>query len=121
MLEWSNLRPWNGSLRDAFEELCCQLAHAEEPPGGGEYFRKGRPDAGVECFWKLADGQEWAWQAKFFRESPTASQWTQITSSFRRAFERHPFMTKYVVCLPLDLPDSRDPAQETALAKWKTF
>src|SRR3954449_10352321 len=64
--EWSKLRSWNGSQEKAFEELCCQVAAAEQMPEGCKFTRKGTPDAGVECFWTLPNGNEWGWQAKFF-------------------------------------------------------
>lgn len=90
-INWNQLRPWNGDQRLAFEELSAQLAYAErdELSVGAEFFRKGTPDAGVECYWKLPSGDEWAWQAKFFRESPGVSQWQQIDESFNAAFEAH--------------------------------
>ena len=70
-IEWLRIRPWNGSQNHAFEELCCQLAQHAEVPAGSRYVRKGAPDAGVECFWILAGGAEWGWQAKFFLTAPT--------------------------------------------------
>ena len=51
-IEWTDLRSWNGSQREAFEELCCQLASTEPVPTGAVFVRKGVPDAGVECFWR---------------------------------------------------------------------
>ncbi|HXH93298.1 MAG TPA: hypothetical protein VNN25_17070, partial [Thermoanaerobaculia bacterium] len=76
-LNWTQLRSWDGSQNRAFEELCCQLAHAEIFPAGSLFTRKGTPDAGVECFWSLPSGEETGWQAKFF-SSLDKTQWKQI-------------------------------------------
>ena len=104
--EWSKLRSWNGSQEKAFEELCCQLAAAEQVPGGRKFTRKGTPDAGVECFWTLPNGDEWAWQAKFFSQM-RAAQWQQLDESVQQALAKHPQMVQYYVCLPIDLADPR--------------
>ena len=34
------------------------------------------------------------------------------------ALQKHPRLTRYVVCLPMDLPDARVPGRESALVKW---
>lgn len=54
-LEWSNLRTLDGA-RNAFEELCCQLARGEAEEQGFEFERKGTPDGGVECYAMLPSG-----------------------------------------------------------------
>lgn len=45
-IDWSAIRPLNGSRADGFEELCAQLARAESPAGTC-FVRKGVPDAGA--------------------------------------------------------------------------
>lgn len=104
--EWSKLRSWNGSQEKAFEELCCQLAAAEQMPAGCKFTRKGTPDAGVECFWTLPNGDEWAWQAKFFFQMQK-TQWQDLDDSVQTALAKHPKMVRYYVCLPIDLADPR--------------
>ena len=47
-LDWTAIRPLNGSQAAGFEELFALLARAESPTGA-EFERKGTPDAGVEC------------------------------------------------------------------------
>jgi hypothetical protein len=120
-INWNNLRSWNGSQSHSFEELCCQLAAAESVPEGSRFFRKGTPDAAVECFWQLPNGDEWAWQAKFFRTSPGQGQWQQIDKSVKTALVKHPRLTKYTVCLPIDLSDQRRSGQRSALRKWQDW
>ena len=80
--------------------------------------RKGAHDAGVECFCKLPDGQEWGWQAKYFTSSLKSPQWRQIDESVKDALNKHPELVRYFVCLPLDLPDARRTGQQSALQRW---
>lgn len=117
-INWQDLRPLNGAQHAAFEELCCQLAAAEQAPPGSRFTRKGAPDAGVECYWRLPDRSEWGWQAKFFLSSPDNEQWEQIDRSIRTALEKHPRLSRYVVCLPIDRQDPRIPNQRWFMDKW---
>jgi hypothetical protein len=106
-INWQNLRPWNGSQQLAFEQLCCQLAAYEPAPLGSIFIRKGAPDAGVECYWKLPNGHELGWQAKFFISPPDSNQWGQLDDSVKKAFKKHPELSIYTICLPIDRPDPR--------------
>ena len=116
-LTWSSLRSLNGSQQEGFEELCAQLARAEVPEGA-TFYRKGSPDAGVECYCILADGSEWGWQAKFFTASLVDAQWRQIDDSVRTALEKHPKLVRYYVCMPRDRPDARLDGKRSSLQKW---
>ena len=115
-LDWRAIRPLNGRRDKGFEELCSQLARLEVA-GRARFIRKGDPDAGVECYAICQDGSECAWQAKYFL-TLRDSQWSQIDQSVRTALRKHPRLARYVVCLPMDLPDARVPGQTSALAKW---
>ena len=115
-VDWRSIRPLNGGREKGFEELCSQLARSEVADRA-QFIRKGNPDAGVECFAVFGDGSEWAWQAKYFL-TLSGSHWPQIDQSVRTAIRKHPRLTRYVVCLPIDLPDARVRGQESALAKW---
>lgn len=115
-LKWSNIRPLNSSQNDAFEELCCQLARSHVS-GKAEFRRKGTPDAGVECFAVFPDGTEWAWQAKYF-DSLGDSQWSQLDKSVRSALGKHPRITRYFVCVPLNRPDGRKAEEKSAMDRW---
>lgn len=117
-IEWHRLRPWDGSQQSAFEELCCQLAGHESVPNGSHFTRKGPPDGGVECYWKLPDGSEWGWQAKFFLSTPGDGQWSQIANSVRTALEKHPNLARYIVCFPLDRQDPRIDNQMWFMDRW---
>jgi len=109
-INWSRLRTWEGSQHTAFEKLCTQLAMYERSPeDGSRFIAKGNPDAGVECYWKLPDGTEWGWQAKFFSDGPPSnSQWQQLDRSFKRALEKHTPLTKYYACIPQDRADPKN-------------
>ena len=117
-INWNELRSWNGSQHTAFEELCCQLAEYEHVPSGIKFFRKGTPDAGVECYRLLSNGDEWGWQAKFFLHPPTPGEWQQLDDSVKTALEKHPSLTRYYICLPIDRSDARIPEQQSFMDKW---
>ena len=115
-LDWSRIRPLNGSSHNGFEELCAQLAEIEIPEGA-RFERKGTPDAGVECYAILDDGTEWGWQAKYF-DSLGNSQWPQLDDSVETALDKHPRLVRYFICIPLDLPDARIPQRRSAKDRW---
>ncbi|MDB5337491.1 MAG: hypothetical protein JWN70_3110 [Planctomycetaceae bacterium] len=103
------IRTFGGSQQGGLEELVCQLAHLDIPPNGRTFVRKegAGGDAGVECFWILANGDEHAWQAKYFLDELTPARWGQIDESVKTALTKHPKITKYYVCVPMDRTDTR--------------
>lgn len=112
------IRALNGSQHFGFEELCCQLVSLELRPPEALFFRKGLgADAGVECFLRQADGSETGWQAKFFDDFGSG-QASQLTESFKHAIEKHPRLTRYIVCLPIDLKDARIGKKKTEGQRW---
>ena len=115
-IDWTDIRPLNGSQAHGFEELCAQLARAESPTGA-EFKRKGTPDAGVECFCVLDDGSEWGWQAKYF-QTMGPSQWSQVDKSVKTALDKHPGLARYYVCIPLDRSDARIEGQKSSMQRW---
>ena len=117
-INWQGLRPLDSSQNKAFEELCCQLADYEQAPPGSSFVRKGSPDAGVECYWRLPNGDEWGWQAKFFLSTIETSQWCQLDDSVKKALKKHPRLTKYTICLPIDRSDPRIGKQKGFMDKW---
>ena len=108
-IDFSQIRNHDGSQSKGFEELVCQLARLSKPENAKEFIRKDGAggDAGVECYWKLQDGSEHAWQAKYFLKPLGSSQWNQISTSVKSALSKHPDLTKYYICLPKDRNDSR--------------
>lgn len=118
-LDWKSIRPFNGGREKGFEELCAQLARAEISTGV-RFERKGTPDAGVECYAVLNDDSEWGWQAKYF-DVLGDSQWSQLNESVKTAIEKHPKLTQYFICIPLDRPDARIVGKKSAKDKWDEY
>lgn len=115
------IRALNGSQHYAFEELCCQLASLEPRQPGTSFIRKGcGADAGVECFLHHSDNTETGWQAKFF-DCFNSAQVSQLTESFTHAIERHPGLTRYIVCLPIDLKDGRTGKGKSEGQRWEDW
>jgi hypothetical protein len=117
-INWHNIRPLENSQNEGFEELACQLARNENIPNKKKFVRKGKPDAGVECYWILENDDEWAWQAKYFTASLGDNQWAQLDKSVKTVLDKHPNLTKYYVAIPNDPPDARLSGQKSMLDKW---
>ena len=91
-----------GSHRDAFEELCCQLAHRTVPKDASYKRLHGAGgDGGVESFADLPNGNRVGWQAKYVFNIDSLLR--QTTDSLTTAMKIHPTLTQYVVCFPFDL------------------
>jgi len=117
-INWHNIRALPNDQKDGFEEFVCQLARKEDVPNKLRFIRKGRPDAGVECYWILRDQTEWAWQAKYFTSSLTETQWEQLDESVKTVLEKHNNVRKYYIAIPIDPPDARVPGQSSLQQKW---
>ena len=118
-VSWLEIRKWNGSQPDAFEELCCQFAHSEQTTANSRFISKGRPDSGIECYWILPNDEEWGWQAKFFPDGFNKSRWQQCDDSVRKALDGHTKLTKLFFCVPYKFPDSRKLDQLSAAKHWE--
>jgi len=100
--EWDRLREFDGSVENAFEELCAQVARIDSEAAGHRFVRNGKPDGGLECYSIAPDGGVRGWQAKWFRTAPTPKQWAQVTDSYKNAVAKYPQLRQFVVCLPQD-------------------
>lgn len=116
-LRWEDIRTFNNSQNNAFEELICQLARDESVEKKIDFRRVAAPDGGVEAYCVLDDGTEYGWQAKYFF-SMGDSQWKQLKESFEAALKTHPALTKYYICIPMDRQDPRRKDQEWFMDKW---
>lgn len=116
-IDFRTIRPLRGSQNNGFEEICCQLAACEEVPENSRFIRNGTPDGGVESYWVRPDGSEHGWQAKLFFDIEQ-SQWQQLDKSITTALDKHPRLTRYTICLPIDLPDARVQNQQSLRQKW---
>ena len=116
-INWHNIRSFDGQ-REGFEELVCQLAAKEALPNAKEFVRIGKPDGGKECFWRMSDGSQKFWQAKYFTASLSDQQWNQLEKSVKTAISNHPNISTYVVSIPIDRPDARVDGKKSMLEKW---
>ncbi len=111
-----------GGQRDAFEDLCCQLAHHTVPEDASYIRLHGAGgDGGVECFADLPDGSRMGWQAKYVFDID--SLLTQAAGSVTTALKIHPTITRYVVCFPFDVtgPTGRcGRSGQEKLDEWRT-
>ena len=117
--EWNKIISLNGGQANAFEELICQNAMSECEPNFKEFERVGTPDGGVECYWICKDNSEWGWQAKYY-ETLGASEWNSIKTSLFDAVETHPQLSKYFICVPHNLSDSRR-GKKTQKSIWEEY
>lgn len=121
-IDFSRIRGHAGSQHLGFEELCCQLAGLEQRPFDATFLRKGAgSDQGVECYVKLADGGELAWQAKYFLAGFDDGQVRQLDDSLSRALAAHPGLHTYTVCLPIDLSDLRTGRKPSPLQRYEKW
>lgn len=116
-IDWHQIQPFNGSQNNAFEELVCQLAR-EEFDKEGKFIRFGTPDGGLEAICKFDDGRVYGWQAKYFLNSFTNSQWQQIKKSFENAVTNYPDLTHFFLCVPLDKNNPCVAGIESFEQKW---
>lgn len=126
--DFKKIREHEGTRSGGFEEMICQLAYYEyHQKQSVRFIRKDGAggDAGVECYWVMADGNEYCWQAKYFINEFGRRQLQQLEKSFVRAIEKHPRMSKYFVCIPRDIFDGRvkDKNSNTGIRKsnWDKF
>lgn len=119
-IDFHRIRSHHGCKNVGFEELVCQLA-ALASRGAGSFHRKGiGADAGLECYLIERNGQETGWQAKYFFALGD-SQTDQLKGSFDRAVEKHPKLTRFIVCLPFDLSDGRIPGRRSERDRWDAW
>ena len=101
-IDFKQIVPRCGGQREAFEELCCQLARRTVPSDVSFARLHGAGgDGGVECFTDLQDGNRMGWQAKYVFNID--SLFAQGTDSLTTALKIHSKLTHYVICFPFDL------------------
>ena len=98
-IDFSLIKPRQGSKYAAFEELCCQLARRVSNKSFIRLHGLGG-DGGVECYFDSETGRV-AWQAKFVFDVNSLIQ--KATLSLKQAKINHPQLKKYILCFPFDL------------------
>lgn len=121
-LDFKQIREHRGTQNGGFEELCCQLAALEDPAAGSRFIRKGPgADQGLECYRTYSDGHQVGWQAKYFINGFDDGQVGDLSDSLKRALSAHPQMTKFVVCLPIDLRDNRSGKKASEVQRYEAW
>ena len=107
MVDLENLKPLDRGLSESFEEVVCYLANLDKPMSTASFYRidGSGGDGGVEAYWEMKDGNKIGYQAKYFPNRLTPSQWSQIDRSVLEALKNHPTLTKYVIAIPHDFTD----------------
>ncbi|NUF85985.1 hypothetical protein HUN17_18575, partial [Acinetobacter seifertii] len=85
------------------------------------FIRVAAPDGGIESFAKLENGEYYGWQAKFFINSFSTSQWQQIEESFKEALKNYPTLCKYYICCPIDRNNAGVEGRSSFLKKWESY
>lgn len=120
--DFKRIREHRGTQNGGFEELCCQLAALEDPAAGSRFIRKGPgADQGLECYRAYADGHEVGWQAKYFIDGFEDGQVGNLADSLKRALSAHPQLTKFVVCLPVDLRDNQSGKKASEVQRFERW
>lgn len=115
-IKFSQIRTLEGRQDKGFEELCVQLLSelCSETLLGIDRVEGRGGDGGVEAIATTETANKIGLQTKFFTNL-SSTQWTQIDESVKTAIKKHPELTRYLICVPLD----RTPGQLTKWAQWK--
>ena len=100
-IDFASIAPRCGGQREAFEELCCQIASHVSPGAKFVRLRGAGGDGGVECFAERSDGTKVGWQAKYVFEIEALLK--QLTASLTTVLKINESLVQYVVCFPFNL------------------
>lgn len=101
-IDFGKIAPRGGSVENAFEELCCQLASRSRPDDTKfERYRGDGGDGGVECNVIDTNGSVTGWQTKYVFDIKGLLR--QAQQSLETALSVHEDLKRYVVCFPFDL------------------
>ena len=121
-IKFSEIRTLEGKQDKGFEELCVQLLPAligERIVGLDRVEGRGG-DGGVEAIAFTVSGNFVGLQSKFFAKMDDP-QWRQIDDSVKTASAKHPELTRYIVCVPLDRTPSQKRKWDTLVAAWRAL
>lgn len=121
-IRFSEIRTLEGRQDKGFEELCVLLLHLLSGERLARIDRiEGRGgDGGVEAIASTVSGQKIGLQSKFFTKLD-ATQWRQIDESVKTAIEKHPELTRYIVCVPLDRTPGHHNKWTALEASWRSI
>lgn len=117
---FSDIRALDGKQSQGFEELCVQLLPwlVAEPIERVVRVDGRGGDGGVEAIAHAASGLRVGLQSKFFSVLGR-SQWAQIKESVKTAMDKHPELTRYLVCVPLERTPTQITTWGVLVADWK--
>ncbi|QHI68370.1 hypothetical protein [Tichowtungia aerotolerans] len=128
-MEWADFKTRHEDCTKAFEALgrhlfskWCSYTYGEDIERIIYTDGKGG-DGGVEAFARHKDGSVIGLQAKWFREKFDDKQVKQLHKSIKSATQRHPTLTRYIVCMPLELQASRGAGNKgkSQVDRWEEF
>lgn len=119
-IDWRNIRIINHTQQDGFEELVCQIARKEKENHYKRFVQLGLKDGGLECYWELTDDTIIGWQAKYFTDSFTDTQWRQIRESVKNASETYGVrLTTMIIAIPYKTSHVMQEKADEKIEKWK--
>ena len=119
-IDWRNIRIINHTQQDGFEELVCQIARKEKENHYKRFVQLGLKDGGLECYWELTDDTIIGWQAKYFTDSFTDTQWRQIRESVKNASETYGVrLTTMIIAIPYKTSHDMQEKADEKIEKWK--
>ena len=124
-MNWTNFQTYNDSPTKAFETLCNQLFEnwCKEEFGtklvSVKVVNGAGGDGGVEAYAVLNDHKIVGLQAKWFPDSFTSNQMSQIKSSIRTALRIRPHITRYIVCVPRDFASITAKSEKAEDQRWE--
>ena len=100
------------SKNEAFEQLCNYIFEIYGEKNGFEakfISNNGAGgDGGVEAYWKFDNEEEYGIQSKYFIDSFGNTQIRQIEQSINTVLKNHPKISKYFICIPINLTNIRN-------------
>ena len=119
-IDWRNIRIINHTQQDGFEELVCQIARKEKENHYKRFVQLGLKDGGLECYWELTDDTIIGWQAKYFTDSFTGTQWRQIRESVKNASETYgERLTTMIIAIPYKTSHDMQEKADEKIQEWK--
>lgn len=119
-IDWRNIRTINHTQQDGFEELVCQIARKEKENHYKRFVQLGLKDGGLECYWELTDDTIIGWQAKYFIDSFTGTQWRQIRNSVKSASETYgERLTTMIIAIPYKTSHDMQEKADEKIQEWK--
>ena len=121
-IKFLEIRSLEGKQDKGFEELCVQLLPMliGERPRRIDRIEGRGGDGGVEAIALTVSGLYVGLQSKFFAKLD-ATQWRQVDDSVKTAIGKHPELTRYFVCVPLDRTPGQHKKWTALVASWRAL